>query len=218
LRDGDENLKDELMEEYEELIYETDIEEPGNSPSSQRSDDDSNSQCSDNEWSHHTGPSHHDSDIEERQLQMAIEASLAECRHTPGRMNGLSPWYVEDAEDDDMAMAIEASLADADQALGQANRHSVNNDAHTTSFWPKVQRWLKDRVGPKPVVTCFAFDRELVIRGLQEDDGHRELPLILGCGHVVGEACLSQLVDRARVDSTDVECPYCGKAIVTGVL
>jgi hypothetical protein len=203
IRNGDDNLEDERMEKFEELVNETDDEELQISPSRQHSADDSDSQCVDNEWFHQ------DSDTEAGQLQMAIEASLADCSHP--QMDGASQWYVEDTEDEDMAMAIEASLAETNQTLGHAN-------SNTGTFWPGIQRWLKKRAGPKPVARCFECDRDLEIQGLQENDGHPELPLTLGCGHVVGESCLSQLVDRARDEGADAQCPYCREAIVTGVL
>jgi hypothetical protein len=209
IRNGDENLEDERMEKFEELVYETDDEELQISPSRQHSADDSDSQHFDNEWSHQ------DSDSEARQLQMAIEASLADCSHP--QMNGASQWYVDDTEDEDMAVAIEASLAETTQNLGHSDV-LTNSDPPTRPFWPRIQRWLKKRAGPKPVARCFECDRDLEIQGLQENDGHPEPPLILGCGHVVGESCLSQLVDRARVEGADAQCPYCRESIVTGVL
>jgi hypothetical protein len=60
---------------------------------------------------------------------------------------------------------------------------------------------------------------DLVIpRQLQEDDGHSEAGLILGCGHVVGSDCLTGWVTRAAERGLDARCPFCSEVIVSGVL
>lgn len=74
----------------------------------------------------------------------------------------------------------------------------------------QIYRWLRTREGPRPVARCFgACPHKLVFRGLQSDNGRREPSITLGCGHVVGGKCFSDLVDMAKAEGQDAPCPHC---------
>lgn len=74
----------------------------------------------------------------------------------------------------------------------------------------QIYRWLRTREGPRPVARCFgACPLKLVFRGLQSDNGRREPSIILGCGHVVGGKCFSDLIALARVEGEEAPCPHC---------
>lgn len=138
---------------------------------------------------------------------------------------------LEELEKLTLALAIEKSLESASNS--QANFGASQNqntpapagpprraERHAKSMerpsWPRIEEWLKKRRGPKPVVRCFACRDELVIPGLQTDDGRREPHCILACGHVVGDVCLGVWIEKAtagRGGYTKAKCPYCGDEI-----
>jgi hypothetical protein len=83
----------------------------------------------------------------------------------------------------------------------------------------EIYRWLRKREGPRPVAKCFgACGNKLVFRGLQSDNGRREPSIILGCGHVVGSKCFSDLVDMAKASGEDVTCPHCRVVPITAAV
>ncbi|KAH6631246.1 hypothetical protein F5144DRAFT_620400 [Chaetomium tenue] len=83
----------------------------------------------------------------------------------------------------------------------------------------QIYRWLRTREGPRPVARCFgACPLKLVFRGLQSDNGRREPSIILGCGHVVGGKCFSDLIDFARTEGEEAPCPHCLKIPTTAAV
>jgi hypothetical protein len=83
----------------------------------------------------------------------------------------------------------------------------------------EIYRWLRTREGPRPVAKCFgACGNKLVFRGLQSDNGRREPSIILGCGHVVGSKCFSDLIDMAKASGEDVPCPHCRIVPITAAV
>jgi hypothetical protein len=160
--------------------------------------------------------------LEAYTIKMAIEESLKMAQQTQRKRksrHSYTPPPQEDLEELELKRAIEASLAAAQKAKIAPKPSTRWAGFEVTSLWPKIEKWLNWREGPKPVVECFGCDYEVVIRGLQEDDGQREPALILGCGHVVGSNCFSWLVNRVRnVNSAEAKCPYCGQEPLTAVL
>jgi hypothetical protein len=97
------------------------------------------------------------------------------------------------------------------------------------NYWPNIHKYLKrnnrnrshrgsgDGEHTKPVVNCFACQVELVIPGLQPENGEREHHKILGCGHVVGLACIQKWIitklDDVNSGDQTPRCPYCREII-----
>lgn len=91
--------------------------------------------------------------------------------------------------------------------------------------WANIERYLRTKTGPKPVVTCVICSEELIIPGLQEANGEREKPWVLRCGHVIGLGCIHQwismrggYVPHPGNPAQTPTCPYCREAIFDNVL
>lgn len=77
------------------------------------------------------------------------------------------------------------------------------------TYWPNVERWLTTRSGPRPVVLCVCCTEELVIPGLQSDNGEREETRRLECGHLLGAVCIGAWISDRRGTEAGARCPFC---------
>lgn len=117
--------------------------------------------------------------------------------------------------DDDIQQAIRLSMSNATtpHTPTQVASRPAGNDDATEVFWPNIARWLRHRAGPRPRVNCCCCTNELVVEGLQPDDGEREPSRVLACGHIVGSVCIQAWIDEKRDTAVGARCPVCNGPI-----
>ena len=139
------------------------------------------------------------------------------------------------SEDAALALAIQESL------LISSQRPSTQNGSSTPAqptppapkpvteppepleetVWANIERYLRTRNGPKPLVTCAICQNELVVPGLQENDGEREAMRKLPCGHVLGSDCTDRWIETRlndhSLDDNVAKCPFCRAPIMADV-
>ncbi|KAK0621010.1 hypothetical protein B0T14DRAFT_497420 [Immersiella caudata] len=105
-------------------------------------------------------------------------------------------------------------------ALPAAPSETSSNTIEET-VWANIETYLRTRRGPRPLVLCCICEEELVVPGLQEDNGQRETMKKLPCGHVLGAECVGIWINTRLNDSTSRDtipkCPYCRAPIMTNV-
>jgi len=141
------------------------------------------------------------SESEDAALALAIQESLLISNQRPSAQNGSSPPTQPTPPDPQ-------SVAESSELLEE-------------TVWANIERYLRTRNGPKPLVTCGICQNELVVPGLQGDDGEREAMRKLPCGHVLGSDCTDRWIETRlndhSLDDNVAKCPFCRAPIMADV-
>ncbi|KAK0642186.1 hypothetical protein B0T16DRAFT_462188 [Cercophora newfieldiana] len=138
-----------------------------------------------------------------------------------------------DTEDVILALAIQESLVLANRTEPpsrppQLTPTSTSQPPATTetiqetieeTVWANIEKYIQTPRGPQPIVTCAICRNELIIPGLQEENGEREAMRKLPCGHVLGKDCAEQWIETRitdhSLDDNTPQCPFCRAPIIS---
>ena len=204
---NDEDDEDDEEEDEEDEDDEEDDEDDDASDISEDFDDDYRNALDDEEEALTA--------LEESELAQAIEASRAEAEAATAARTAKMPNRVKWCMSGHLPMVLPA-LTPVDDGLTPFE--AADPAANSTNLMRDIKSWLGDpQLSTKPLVKCVTCLDELRVDGFPRTGRETEDGYVLGCGHIVGVACLYAHIWTKTQEADHVSqrpaCPICRERI-----